>query len=705
NDDRPAVTASTIAPPKRLVPVRTGWLYESFSRVQADAATDLRVHAGWPKASSHYGYGLAKGDDYIDRHHANDDDDEEEEEEEEDNDTGSCDRLQEEGESTATDGRNYGELTELRPTGIIRGPSRRGQHPLPPLPPPPAYHLHQHLPYHRQQLQQQTQHHQEQGHHHHYRVTFDERPLVAHHQLEMESVGHHVAVPLRVGGKKMRKRRELDALVAHSLAKGSKGGGGGGRHAASNGVASHDQLLSNSTDEQEDYSWQPKVRTQSRCRTKRFSCLRTCGPLLFVSCIFISLGFMYWLYFDIRQQISQYRIRIEQVSATSQNVPEALQKWHETSKNLEQNQTALNGKLREMQQVLTNFFAELKQLRETIDKKNENSQEAQLNRLQSSVADLGSNIGDSNSRIGLLESRFDTIQADQKQLNKTLDDLQKLFGRIQNSSAVSDIIDGDGVAKGMEKTIAELREQLTGQLNNLAQNVSGELQVLKQKNVWLESDLSNQTKRIEQLFDNTVNISSHVLSIEAVWLEVRNNISGLEADRKIINEQLGALANVTTGLHGTIEKVQEECQQYHSKLDEVRGKLGELQDQIQQNAARKEVSLHRPGEANGTQQASKDNMPPVLSQFFDEQTASTVSARIAPKPTAASSSSSTSTTTTAASLAKLLYPGTLVQQLPEPTTPQPSGSQASVAKAAESSVNGAANIVSNKAGGLFDSVV
>ena len=49
--------------------------------MQADAATDLRVHAGWPKAlSSHYGYGLAKGDDYIDRrhhHHADDDDDDE----------------------------------------------------------------------------------------------------------------------------------------------------------------------------------------------------------------------------------------------------------------------------------------------------------------------------------------------------------------------------------------------------------------------------------------------------------------------------------------------------------------------------------------------------------------------------------------------------------------------------------------------------
>ncbi|XP_050074421.1 uncharacterized protein LOC126562052 [Anopheles maculipalpis] len=519
----------------------------------------------------------------------------------------------------------------------------------------------------------------------------------------MESVGHHVAVPLRVGGKKMRKRRELDALVAHSLAKSSKGG----RHAASNGVASHDQLLSNSTDEQEDYSWQPKVRTQSRCRTKRFSCLRTCGPLLFVSCIFISLGFMYWLYFDIRQQISQYRIRIEQVSATSQNVPEALQKWHETSKNLEQNQTALNGKLREMQQVLTNFFGELKQLRESIEKKNENSQEAQLNRLQSSVADLGSNIGDSNSRIGLLETRFDTIQADQKQLNKTLDDLQKLFSRIQNSTVVTDIIGGDGMAKSMEKTIAELRDQLTGQLNNLAQNVTGELLVLKQKNLWLESDLSNQTKRIEQLFDNTVNISSHVLSIEAVWLEARNNASALEADRKIINEQLAALANVTTGLHGTIEKVQEECQQYHSKLDEMKGKLGELQDQIQQNAARKEASIHRPDEANRTEQVNQGNMPPLLSQFFDEQqtasTATSVRTSAPSKPTPSSSSASssstastTTTTTTVPSLSKLvLYPGTLVQQLTT-TTPQPPSSPG-VIKPAD---NG-----SKKSDGLFDSVM
>ncbi|XP_035784916.1 A-kinase anchor protein 9-like isoform X1 [Anopheles albimanus] len=510
----------------------------------------------------------------------------------------------------------------------------------------------------------------------------------------MESVGHHVAVPMRVGGKKMRKRRELDALVAHSLAKGSKGSG---RHIASNGVASHDQLLSNSTDEQEDYSWQPKVRTQSRCRSKRFSCLRTCAPLLFVSCIFISLGFMYWLYFDIRQQISQYRIRIEQVSATSQNVPEALQKWHETSKNLEQNQTALNGKLRDMQQRLTSFHEDLKQFREALEKKNENSQEAQFNRLTASVADLGSNIAESKSRITVLETQISTVQDDQKQLNKTLADIQNLFGRLQNSSAGSGIIGGSG-AQDLEKMIVDLRDQLSGRLDKLAENVTGELQTLRQKNIWLVADLANHTKRIEQLIDNTANISSEVSSIESVWLDIRNNMSGLEADRKTINDQLAALANVTTGLHGTIAKVQEECQQYHNKLDGVNGKLGALQDQIQQLQESKQA-MHRPPIVpeqepqrlvNATHQ---ENMPAALSKIFEDQPPIPEAERL---PVAIKPSDTPSITTEVP-----VYPFTGTPVMQPGSTSKPTGT--TEAKAAEVASGGSA--VSKKASATFDSAM
>lgn len=126
----------------------------------------------------------------------------------------------------------------------------------------------------------------------------------------MDSAGGQGPVPLRVGGKKMRKRKELDALVAHSLAK--RAYNNGKRNIAGTGLTSNDQLLSQSTDDQDDYSW-TKVRSGSRCRgVKRLAVFRACGPLVLIMCMLLSLAFVYWLYFDIREQMADYRIRIEQ---------------------------------------------------------------------------------------------------------------------------------------------------------------------------------------------------------------------------------------------------------------------------------------------------------------------------------------------------------------------------------------------------------
>lgn len=41
-------------------------------------------------------------------------------------------------------------------------------------------------------------------------------------------------------------------------------------------------------------------------------------------------------------------------------MPDALQKWHETSKNLEKNQTVLHGSILEIQQLMKNFSIEVR---------------------------------------------------------------------------------------------------------------------------------------------------------------------------------------------------------------------------------------------------------------------------------------------------------------------------------------------------------
>lgn len=63
---------------------------------------------------------------------------------------------------------------------------------------------------------------------------------------------HRIEVPLRSGGgKKMKKRRELDALIAHSLTK----------RGIRRPVQSQDKLLSVSTDDPDEYTWVIKTLT------------------------------------------------------------------------------------------------------------------------------------------------------------------------------------------------------------------------------------------------------------------------------------------------------------------------------------------------------------------------------------------------------------------------------------------------------------
>jgi len=130
---------------------------------------------------------------------------------------------------------------------------------------------------------------------------------------------HHVTVPLRAG-KKMKKRKELDALVAHSGPGKRLGGGGGG----GGGSSPQDQLLSESTDEHDDY-WSGKDRGSggssgggggTRCRMfyRRGlfgSLLRACTAFLVFACVVATTTVM-WLFIDIREQVTSLRNELDQ---------------------------------------------------------------------------------------------------------------------------------------------------------------------------------------------------------------------------------------------------------------------------------------------------------------------------------------------------------------------------------------------------------
>lgn len=289
----------------------------------------------------------------------------------------------------------------------------------------------------------------------------------------------------------------------------------------------------------------------------------------------------------VHNENRRLEIAIQKVSATSQNVPEALQKWHETSKNLEQNQTALNGKLREIQQVLGNFSNELKQLRDTIEKKNENSQEAQLNSLKTNVADLGSKIGDAITRITNLEEAEQRVQGEQKTLKKGVEDLQILLAQIRNNSSPTSM--ENTLNNATEQTIANIRDQLSAQIENMSQNFTGELQALKQKNIWLNKDMVSHKANIDELIENSANVSSHVKSVENIWVEMKTNLTSLEASAKQMGDQIDLLQNVTGSLKGSFVTVREECEQYGGQNSAITSDIKQIKERLDK-VEKKEVS-------------------------------------------------------------------------------------------------------------------
>ncbi|KAM3963220.1 uncharacterized protein ACR2FA_002582 [Aphomia sociella] len=133
----------------------------------------------------------------------------------------------------------------------------------------------------------------------------------------------HAAVPLRVG-KKMKKRRELDALV----------GGGGSRGG---------RLLSASSDEGEPWG----RRASRRRRSRPF--VRLAAALALCVCV-VSAATVLWLFVDVRRQIVSLRMEMDKVSISSSGVGDALQVCHTAARELRANASDFSVRLAKLEQ-------------------------------------------------------------------------------------------------------------------------------------------------------------------------------------------------------------------------------------------------------------------------------------------------------------------------------------------------------------------
>ncbi|XP_031624412.1 uncharacterized protein LOC116341445 isoform X1 [Contarinia nasturtii] len=389
-----------------------------------------------------------------------------------------------------------------------------------------------------------------------------------------------VNVPLRSSGKKMRKRRELDALVAHSLAK--RACNSGKRQAAGNGINSQDQLLSVSTDDQEEYSLS-KIQIAKRHR-KHYSFLRTCVPLLFIFSVFLLISLMYWLYFDLREQLSEHRTKLEQASAICSNMPETLHKLHESLQTLEQNQTAIGNKIYEIQQRIETVEKEFTQLKDSIRKGDGPDGDKAID-LKNTVSGFGAKIQALETDVKTIKEGYSGIQSAQQSDKVRLDALQNSVDSIKNASQ-------SNFTSGLQNETLSWMKNLTDKCSNDLKNVSSQLAALNdrysEKIKSINDEMHDHKNKLDSLTENFANVSSHVNSIESEWPKFM-----------LANRQLDSL----------VTRVNSDVMILKSNLSSFDATLRDLL--VQQQEAKKEhdsnVNNAMFGESNGLQASQNES--------------------------------------------------------------------------------------------------
>ncbi|XP_069674358.1 EF-hand calcium-binding domain-containing protein 14-like isoform X1 [Periplaneta americana] len=343
----------------------------------------------------------------------------------------------------------------------------------------------------------------------------------------MESV-HHVNVPLRAG-KKMKKRKELDALVAHSgPGKRTGGGVGGGKRNGGGGASSQDQLLSESTDEQDDY-WSGKDRGSSgggsgpRCRLflRRRVCgslLRACTAALVFACVVATTTVM-WLFIDIREQVTSLRNELDQVVAGSQGVPDALQKCHSQFRELQQNQTMLFNQLSTLTQQLKNYSTQLVGVQVGLQSVEDRLKAApelvnlpkDVQSISTSVASFGSQIRDLNTTVTLLKNDNSQLQEASKTLAENVTTLKQKVALLANATQHPQAPSRENIAQ--EEHMLSVMKQLSSNLTLINNTLSKKLQ-------WVADDQVKDHKSFVNLQDVSQNVSARLTTLEGDCVKI-----------------------------------------------------------------------------------------------------------------------------------------------------------------------------------------
>lgn len=287
----------------------------------------------------------------------------------------------------------------------------------------------------------------------------------------------HHEVTVRAPCKKMKKRRELDALVAKShksLAAVYRLNNGNGH------FPGHGPLLKNDSDSGSDLEGFPSAgnasHSSSCCKSNKGGGLWVPAWLFLIVLIgTLVSATLLWLHIGLKQDFQLLRGHLQKVDAENKRVPDSLHSVDAQLKQLQENSTKLADAVSSLSVRVDKMSKDLSLVNGSALQLKKSIAEAVNNQLPSHIQQINSSLDDVQSKINTLSSDVSKLRSDltstevllQKQLNESLNEL--------NSSvhSITEVLSGSDTSSSLSE---EFNHTLQRSVEGLQNESSSRLQ-------------------------------------------------------------------------------------------------------------------------------------------------------------------------------------------------------------------------------------
>ncbi|XP_076231794.1 uncharacterized protein LOC143177622 isoform X2 [Calliopsis andreniformis] len=293
-----------------------------------------------------------------------------------------------------------------------------------------------------------------------------------------------------------------------------------------------------------------------------------------------------WLAVILYGEIKKMDISIKSVIAGSEGVPDALQKCHSLSRDLQNNQTIIFSHLSDLKLQINNFTTQLGVIQRDLHRVEEwfkadpelANVPRDLKALSSSVVSFGSQIQDLSATVKTLKESNARVQDAQTVMQQNITSIKNTVLELSNITQRPQMLTTNETKIKTDELDAAI-VHLTNNLSRINESLSRAVQ-------WVAEDQKKDHETLVLLEETTQNVSMKVISLqrECVKTTVLTSIQKL-------NDQVSEIYSVNAGLNEKVKQLEQSYGTLKNSTNLMLAVMPEIQNQKLNKAKSLEQSV------------------------------------------------------------------------------------------------------------------